>query len=98
MPTLRSHPDLSSWPPGWGGSYTGADRLPIGEVGVLRAVRLMGRNGPNPSYLRVDIEFNGLPASGIVTSGNEALLTRVESTLSAHIGVPVAELGDMEVT
>jgi hypothetical protein len=96
MPQLRSHPEISGWPPAWGGSYRGSDELPIGEVGVLVAARLFeGPRSQASPYISIEITYKGNRASAILTSQNHALMRSLLTKLQALLGQEISTVGDL---
>ena len=45
---------VSVWPPPWASAYKGADKMAVGEVGVLKGVKHLGKR-----RLSLTIEYDG---------------------------------------
>jgi hypothetical protein len=82
---------LSMWPPEWTISDQGS-----GEVGVLEEVHL--RNDLNPKLITVVANHLGDIRKGIMVLEDPALLEVVYANFKQHIGRPLTEIGDLEIS
>ena len=82
---------LSMWPPEWMISDQG-----LGEAGVLEEVRL--RRDLNPKLISVVVNHWGDIRKGIMVLEDPALLEAVYGKLKQHVGRPLTEIGDLEIT
>jgi len=82
---------LSMWPPEWAISDQG-----LGEAGVLEEVHL--RNDLNPKLIRVVSNYLGDIRQGIMVLEDPALLEVVYRKLKQHVGRPLTEIGDLELS
>ena len=79
------------WPPEW----TILDQG-IGEAGVLEDVYL--RKDLNPQLISVVAKHMGEVRTGIMVLEDPAHLEAVYSQLKQHVGRPLAEIGDLEIS
>jgi hypothetical protein len=79
------------WPPEWMMSDQGA-----GEAGVLQEVAL--RNDLSPKSIIVVANHLGDIRKGIVVLEDPLHLKAVYGKLKQHIGRPLAEIGNLEIT
>jgi hypothetical protein len=79
------------WPPEWTISAQG-----LGETGVLEEVHL--RNDLNPKLISVVANHLGDTRQGIMVLENPALLNAVYGKLKQHLGRPLTEIGDLEIS
>jgi hypothetical protein len=82
---------LSMWPPEWTISDQG-----LGEAGVLEEVHL--RNDLNPRLINVVVKHLGDIRQGVMVLEDPALLRVVYGKLKQHVGRPLAEIGNLEIT
>ena len=82
---------LSMWPPEW----TILDQG-LGEAGVLEEVHL--RKDLNPNLISVVANHLGDIRKGIMVLEDPALLEVVYGKLKQHIGRPLTEIGDLEIS
>ena len=82
---------VSVWPPKWGGSYGAGDKFVIGEGGVLVSVKRLG------DRLSLTIKHEGREHSGSLQWDAPPSLDEVEKVLTAHLGEPIRDIGDLEV-
>ena len=82
---------LSMWPPEWTISDQG-----LGEAGVLEDVYL--RRDLNPKLISVVVNHWGDIRKGIMVLEDPALLEVVYAKLSQHVGRPLSEIGDLEIS
>jgi hypothetical protein len=81
---------LSMWPPEWTISDQG-----LGEAGVLEEVYL--RRDLNPKLISVVVNHWGNIRKGILVLEDAALLEVVYGKLKQHVGLPLADIGDLEL-
>jgi hypothetical protein len=79
------------WPPEWMISDQG-----LGEAGVLEEVRL--RRDLNPKLISVVVNHWGDIRKGIMVLEDPALLEIVYAKLRQHVGRPLSEIGDLEIS
>ena len=82
---------LSMWPPEWTISDQG-----LGEAGVLEEVYL--RRHLNPKLIMVVVNHWGDIRKGIMVLEDPALLEVVYAKLKQHMGRPLVEIGDLEIS
>ena len=82
---------LSMWPPEWTISDQG-----LGEAGVLEDVYL--RRDLNPKLISVVVNHWGDIRKGIMVLEDTALLKIVYGRLKQHVGRPLTEIGDLEIS
>jgi hypothetical protein len=82
---------LSMWPPEWTISAQG-----LGEAGVLEEVHL--RNDLNPKLISLVANHLGDIRQGIMALEDPALLKVVYGKLKQHVGRPLTEIGDLEIS
>jgi hypothetical protein len=82
---------LSMWPPEW----TILDQG-LGEAGVLQEVHL--RKDLDPKLISVVANHLGDIRKGIMVLEDPALLEVVYGKLKQHIGRPLTEIGDLEIS
>ena len=82
---------LSMWPPEWTISDQG-----LGEAGVLEDVYL--RRDLKPKLISVVVNHWGDIRKGIMVLEDPALLEVVYSKLKQHVGRPLSEIGDLEIS
>ena len=82
---------LSMWPPEWTISDQG-----LGEAGVLEEVRL--RKDLNPKLISVVVNHWGDIRKGVMVLEDPALLEVVYGKLKQHVGRPLTEIGDLEIS
>jgi hypothetical protein len=82
---------LPFWPPRWSVTDEGA-----GEAGVLMKVKLR-KDGPL-EYIFIEADDAGHKMRGITTLGNPRHLKSLYRTVSQHIGKPLTEIGDLEIS
>ena len=82
---------LSMWPPEWMILDQG-----LGEAGVLEEVHL--RKDLNPNLISVVANHLGDIRKGIMVLEDPALLEVVYGKLKQHIGRPLTEIGDLEIS
>ncbi len=82
---------LPIWPPQWGVTDEGA-----GEAGVLMKVKL--RKDGLQEYIYIEADDAGYKMRGITTIGNPRHLKSLYRTISQHIGKPLTEIGDLEIS
>jgi hypothetical protein len=81
---------LSMWPPEWTISDQG-----LGEAGVLEEVYL--RRDLNPKLIMVVVNHWGDIRKGIMVLEDAALLEVVYGKLKQNVGLPLTEIGDLEI-
>jgi len=79
------------WPPEWTISDQG-----IGEAGILEEVYL--RRDLKPNLICVVVNHWGDIRKGILVLENPALLEVVFRKLKQHVGRPLTEIGDLEIS
>jgi hypothetical protein len=94
---LRNHPDRHQWPPDWAGSYRGAEKMPVGEVGTLLEVNERPKKGENPPYLSLKIKHETGTATGVLQWKKPDYLPTLAQKLKAYIGKSIKEVGGMEL-
>jgi len=82
---------VSAWPQGWTGSYTGADKFAVGDVGVLKSVKRLD------DRLSLIIEYEGREHVGSLQWDAPPSLDEVERVLKAHLGEPTKAVGDLDL-
>jgi len=82
---------LSMWPPEWAISDQG-----LGETGVLEEVYL--RRDLNPKLIMVVVNHWGDIRKGIMVLEDPGLLEVVYGKLKQHMGRPLTEIGDLEIS
>lgn len=82
---------LAMWPPEW----TLLDQG-LGEAGVLEEVHL--RHDLNPTLISVVAKHLGEVRKGIMILEDPALLEVLYGTLKQHVGRPLVEIGDLEIS
>lgn len=82
---------LPMWPPEWSISAQG-----LGEVGVLQEVHL--RNDLNPALISLVANHAGDIRQGIMVLEDPALLMAVYRRLKQHVGRPLTDIGDLEIS
>jgi hypothetical protein len=82
---------LSMWPPEWTITDQG-----LGETGILEEVHL--RNDLNPRLISVVASHLGEVRKGIMVLEEPALLESVYIKLKQHVGRPLTEIGDLEIS
>jgi len=98
---LREHPKMRwqgqpIWPPMFGGNYSGLERFPQDEQGILRDVIV------SPSYVATEsltlvTEFEGHTFSAELFFDDLRFLNTIYPSVRACIGQPVHCVGDVEV-
>jgi hypothetical protein len=79
------------WPPEWTISAQG-----LGETGVLQEVHL--RNDLNPTLISLVANHSGDIRQGIMVLEDPALLKVVYHQLKQHVGRPLTDIGDLEIS
>jgi hypothetical protein len=79
------------WPPEWTLSDQG-----LGEAGVLEDVYL--RRDLNPELISVVVNHWGDIRKGIMVLEDPTLLKIVYGKLKQHVGRPLSEIGDLEIS
>lgn len=93
---LRKHPALKGiWPPSWAGTYSGADKMPIGEQGVLESVQ--ERRIQNQDCIVLRIEFDGNTHSGVLPIPDPKSRAEILRLLKSAIGKSMKAVGDLEI-
>jgi hypothetical protein len=97
---LRNHPGMSyrglpNWPPVWTRAKTGLVKTTKGEVGVLKYVYSNDRLS-NKCFLVVDYEKELYV--GTLIFGDMALCRQMSSILKSHLGKPIKEIGDLDLS
>lgn len=82
---------LSMWPPEWSLMDQG-----LGEAGVLEEVHL--RKDLNPKLISMAARHLGEVRKGVMILEDPALLESVYAKLKQHIGRPLTEIGDLDVS
>jgi hypothetical protein len=82
---------LPVWPPQWWVTDGGA-----GEVGVLMKVKI--RTDRPLDYICIEADDGGHILRGVIRIGNPRHLKSLYRTISQHIGKPLTEIGDLEVS
>jgi hypothetical protein len=82
---------LPIWPPQWGVTDEG-----VGEAGVLMKVKI--RKDNLLEYIYIEADDAGHKLRGITTLGNPRQLKSLYHTISQHIGKPLSEIGDLEIS
>jgi hypothetical protein len=82
---------VSVWPPLWASAYKGADKMAVGEVGVLKGVKHLGKR------LSLTIEYDGREHIGSLEWDAPPSLEAVESVLKASIGKSIRDIGAVDV-
>jgi len=82
---------LSMWPPEWTISDQG-----LGEAGVLEEVYL--RRDLKPKLICVVVNHWGDIRKGIMVLEDPALLEVVYGKLKQHVGQPLRDIGDLELS
>ena len=82
---------LPIWPPQWGVTDEGA-----GEAGVLMKVNL--RKDGLQEYIYIEADDAGHNMRGITTIRNSRHLKSLYRTINQHIGKPLTEIGDLEIS
>ena len=83
--------ELSMWPPEWTISDQG-----LGEAGILEEVLL--RKDLTPKLISVVANHLGDVRKGIMVLEDPALLEAVYAKLKQHVGRPLTEIGDLEIS
>jgi hypothetical protein len=78
------------WPPEWTISDQG-----LGEAGVLEEVYL--RRDLKPKLITVVVNHWGDIRKGIMVLEDPALLEIVYAKLKQHVGLPLSEIGNLEI-
>jgi len=79
------------WPPEWAISDQG-----LGETGVLEAVHL--RTDLTPKLINVVARHLGDVRQGVMVLEDPTLLQVVYGKLRQHVGRPLTEIGDLEIS
>jgi hypothetical protein len=82
---------LSMWPPEWTISDQG-----LGEAGVLEGVQL--RKDLHPKLISVSVNHLGEVRKGVIILEDLACLEAVYGKLKQHLGRPLTEIGDLEIS
>jgi hypothetical protein len=82
---------LPMWPPEWTIMDQG-----LGETGVLQEVHL--RQDLKPKLISVVANHLGEVRKGIMVLEDPALLEAVYGKLKQHVGRPLTEIGDLEIS
>jgi hypothetical protein len=82
---------LPVWPPQWAVTDEGA-----GEAGVLMKVKI--RQDRLMEYIYIEADDAGHKLRGITMLGNPRHLKSLYRTISQHIGKPLSEIGDLEIS
>ena len=82
---------LPMWPPEW--MFMDQE---LGEAGVLEEVHL--RHDLNPKLISVVANHLGDVRKGIMVLEDPALLEAVYGKLKLHVGRPLTEIGDLEIS
>lgn len=83
--------EIPIWPPHWAVTDEGA-----GEPGILMKVNI--RKDRLLPYLYIEADDAGHKLRGIITLGTPRHLKSLHRTISQHIGKPLTEIGDLEVS
>lgn len=97
---LRDHPALEIsgvhyWPPVWMHTQTRPFKRLEGEVGVFTGTKI---NDDLPSAIFLLMEFEQQRYMGFLTCGDPGFCDLLDRLLQDHIGRPVKEIGDLDVT
>jgi hypothetical protein len=89
--------DLDSWPP----AITDSKALKVSPSPAVPAkfkrCGVYTIAGSAQPYLSIVVEHEGRDWHAMISDQPEALLRRIEATLQGHEGMPLADLGDLEV-
>jgi hypothetical protein len=98
---LRDHPlmtrksGIKLWPPPWTSSVQDKPHWPRGEVGTLQRVWMHPRLG---TCLFLFIECDGISYTGSMYFDDPRFCIDLYHLVRDHIGGPVAEIGDVDVS
>ena len=94
---LRDHPALRilstrSWPPVW--VHTRTDKA-YGEVGTFTGTSV---NDAIPTAIFLKMQFEQKEYMGFLSVNDAVLCRQLNELLDQHIGRPIEEIGDLEVS
>ncbi len=100
MLQLRNHPRMawhgfSNWPPRWDGPA--ATPAPIGELGVLTGVQLVGPAPGDPAHLALEMAYQGQAYTGVLYCDDPTFLSRLHERLQKSVGQSMQEIGSGEL-
>jgi tetraacyldisaccharide-1-P 4'-kinase len=98
---LREHPLMSrygvpNWPPVWTLVEGLDNKLPRGEVGILKWVSLTGIQSPDRCYLY--IEHEGSTYLGCLLFDDHAFCRYVAKLLESYCNRPIVEIGSLDLS
>ena len=96
---LRDHPSMSrrgvrNWPPEWKATRRSKDKLPKGEVGILKEVFMTDNSD---CELLMTIEFEGQRYFGGLEFEDPWFCSQVYNLLQHHFGRTIEDVGDLEL-
>jgi hypothetical protein len=94
---LRDHPGMSyrgnrNWPPKWTTVQQTRDRLPIGEIGILKYVVMH-----NDSEIILTIDSGGRSYRGSLRFEDSWFCSQVYSVFQLHVEHSIKDIGDLEI-
>ncbi len=103
MAQLRNHPRMAwhsftNWPPQWRGPHGPETPAPIGELGVLRRVQMIGPDQLGPARLEMNVEYRGHEFMGLVFCDDPAFLRLLHEQLRGWVGRSVQDIGSLDVS
>jgi hypothetical protein len=91
---LREHPRLM-WPTVWVHAFSDPTQRSSSDIGTLIEVV---RTDQSPRMLFLVTDFEGTRYMGALLCKDLASMNAVERFLNNHLGTPIREIGDLEVT
>ena len=98
---LRKHPRMTwqgqpNWPPNWSGPHGPNNPLPVGEVGILTRVET-GATAAAAPYCILVIRCNDQDYFGGLFFDDLSFLEQVTAVLRQHLGLSLAEIGNLNI-
>ena len=85
-----------NWPPTWSGPHGPNNPLPVGEVGVLTRVESSTSSACSPHCILV-MHWNNQDYFGSLFFDDLSFLEQFCELLRRHVGLPIAEIGNLEL-
>jgi hypothetical protein len=96
--SIRTHPKIGGWPPGFGGSQASGAGFPIHEQGILRDVVIYEADAVLPRRIYLSVEYRGNRFGGGLVPKDENVIDRLHAFLRTNcLGKEISEIGSLNV-
>jgi hypothetical protein len=85
------------WPPQWTKIEGLGDNKLTGEIGKLNSVSLSRLEPPTACYLLIEVGASSYMGA-IMCDDDDDLCRKIYDLLQNHIGKPIKEIGDLDLT